>query len=157
MTAAPQKRRHGAATSVWVAALILWICVIWGNSLMPGNESSAESNFFVQLLSSVFDAFGVADIGLRGTIVRKTAHFLEHAILAVLATGALSRAFPEKRWWIAALCVCVAVPCVDETIQLFIPGRAGAAGDVAIDLCGCAAGALVAWLVRRAKGYSGDR
>ena len=148
MTRQPQTRRSNAATCLWVAALVLWVCVIWGHSLMPGDDSSLESNMVVEFFAPLFDALGVTGLDLRVTVVRKLAHFLEHAVLAVLATGALSRVFAGRRWCIAALAVCVAVPCIDETIQLFVPGRVGAVTDVCIDLCGCAAGALIAWHVR---------
>ena len=137
------------ATYLWVAALVLWICVIWGHSLIPGDDSLIESNFVVDFLAPLFDALGVTDMDLRITVVRKTAHFLEHAVLAVLATGAMRRLFDATHAWpIVACAVCVAVPCIDETIQLFVPGRGASPRDVAIDLCGCVFGALVAWLVR---------
>lgn len=152
MTAFTNRDRLDAATFAWVAALVLWILVIWGHSLVPGDESLLESNFVVEFLAPFFDAVGVTDLDLRITLVRKLAHFSEHAVLAVLATGAMRRVFPGLHVWvIAALAICVAVPCVDETIQLFVPGRVGAVTDVCIDLCGCAAGALIAWLLRHYK------
>ena len=149
MTPASGKNRPDAATYAWVAALVLWVCVIWGHSLMPGDDSLLESNLVVGLLAPLFDAVGVADLDLRITLVRKLAHFSEHAVLAVLATGAMRRVFSGAHVWVfVALAICVAVPCVDETIQLFVPGRVGAVTDVCIDLCGCATGALIAWIVR---------
>lgn len=150
MTGSPDTKRKSAATWIWVAALVLWVCVIWGHSLMPGDDSSLESGLVVEFLAPLFDAFGVADLDIRVLIVRKLAHFSEHAVLAVLATGAMRRVFSGARaWWLAALAICVAVPCVDETIQLFVAGRVGSVTDVCIDLSGCAVGAAVAWLVRK--------
>ena len=145
---APTKRKD-AATFVWVAALVLWVCVVWGHSLMGGDDSSLESSIVVEFFAPLFDVLGVADLDLRVTVVRKLAHFSEHAVLAILATGAMRRVFSGSHaWWLAALAICVAVPCIDETIQLFVPGRVGAVTDVLIDLAGCATGALIAWLVR---------
>ena len=42
----------------------------------------------------------------------------------------------------ATLAVCVLVPCVDETIQLFVPRRSGMVSDVCLDMVGCACGLL---------------
>lgn len=142
-----------AATYVWVAALALWIGFIWGHSLISGVDSAAESGFFVALFSSVFKVFGVVDASQQSLIVRKLAHFLEHAVLGILATGAARALFAgkphQRRWWAFTLAVCVAVPCIDETIQMFVPGRGPAIRDVCIDLAGCAFGCLVAWLFGR--------
>ena len=161
MTSASDTKRFKAATWIWVAALVLWVCFIWGHSLVSGADSAAESGFFVSLFSPVFDAFGVVDESLRSLIVRKFAHFSEHAILGILAVGAARNLFAGKRhWWVFALVVCVAVPCIDETIQMFVPGRGPAITDVCIDMSGCAFGALVAaavwYLVCLCKGEKGS-
>lgn len=156
MTARAHTTRNGAATYVWVAALVLWICVIWGHSLMPGDDSLMESSIVVDFFAPLFDVLGVADPDLRITIVRKLAHFSEHAVLAVLAVNAARRLFAGKYWWAFALVVCVAVPCMDETIQLFVPGRGPSPRDVAIDLCGCAFGALVTWLILKRRPERGE-
>lgn len=141
-------KAHKAATWIWVAALVLWVCFIWGHSLMPGSDSAAESGFFVALLSPVFDALGVVDPSARSLAVRKFAHFSEHAVLALLAIGAARSLFlGKRRWWVFALLVCAVVPCIDETIQMFTPDRGPAIADVCIDWAGCATGALVAWFV----------
>lgn len=42
----------------------------------------------------------------------------------------------------ATLAVCVLVPCVDETIQMFVPRRSGMLTDVCLDMVGCACGLL---------------
>lgn len=152
MTPARDIDRKKAATWIWVAALALWVCFIWGHSFIPGDDSAAESGFFVAVLSPIFDALRVVDVDLRSLMVRKFAHFSEHAVLGILAMGAARALFGEKRhWWVFPLVVCVAVPCIDETIQMFIPGRGPAIGDVCIDLAGCATGALLTLLVWRVR------
>lgn len=158
MTDVAGMKHSKTATIIWVAVLVLWICFIWGHSLMSGPESAEESGFFVNLFSPVFDLFKVSDPDVRGLIVRKFAHFSEHAVLAILATGAMRRLFAGKRhWWVFALLICVAVPSLDETIQIFTPGRGPALTDVCIDLAGCAAGALLAWLVRYSAARKADK
>ena len=43
------------------------------------------------------------------------------------------------------------VPFVDETIQLFVPGRSGQISDVWLDMAGGAAGFLAAFLLEQYK------
>lgn len=149
MTPVANTKARKAAAWIWVAALVLWVCFIWGHSLVSGSDSAAESGFFVGLLSPVFDALGVVDPSVRSLAVRKFAHFSEHAVLAMLAIGAARALFlGKRRWWVFALVVCAVVPCIDETIQMFIPDRGPAIADVCIDWAGCATGAIVACLVR---------
>ena len=40
------------------------------------------------------------------------------------------------------------VPSIDETIQLFVPGRAGMITDVMIDCCGATTGVVLRYLLR---------
>ena len=57
----------------------------------------------------------------------------------------------RRRALLAGLVLTTLVPCLDETIQLFVPGRSGSPRDVAIDLAGAATGALLTWLFHRAR------
>ena len=134
-----------------LVALVLWALFIWGNSLVPGDASAGESLVLLDLVRPVFEALGVTDVDLMHTIVRKAAHFTEYLVLAVLAVRALGQSPAPV---VALLGICV--PCIDETIQLFVPGRVGAVTDVMIDVAGFAAGALLAHLVSRLRRAKGD-
>ena len=136
-------RRHIRVTSTGrLVALLLWLLFIWGNSCVSGDASSSESLAFLEIIRPVFEALGITDTHLMHTLVRKCAHFLEYLVLAVLAVRALGA---------SSVVVIVAfgllAPCVDETIQLFVPGRVGAITDVCIDACGFATGALACRLL----------
>lgn len=141
-----------AGTSRWVLALVLWVCFIWGHSLVPGTASSAESLSFVNGLRPAFELLGITETLMMTFIVRKTAHFLEYAVLGIIA-GSLVRhgwgrgVFRGK----LSLLVAAAVPVIDETIQRFVPGREGQPRDVCIDLAGVAFGLLVFWVVSRLR------
>ncbi|MDO4797430.1 MAG: VanZ family protein [Coriobacteriales bacterium] len=143
-------REGGVSRFMWLAALVLWIAFIWGHSLMPGVRSTAESSSAVSFLRPLLDALGIVDEGLATHVVRKSAHFTEFAVLGVLAVGTMRAWFAGSRrmWGLVAL-VWLVVPCVDETIQRFVPERDGKFSDVLIDLCGCALGILISWLVCR--------
>lgn len=134
----------------WAIALAAWVALIWGHSLVAGPESSVESGLVVDLLRPVFVAMGVTDQDTMSFVVRKCAHFTEYAILGLIV---LKNA---RLWWAtlrrrasSLVLAAVAVPFVDESIQLLTPGRAGMLRDVGIDLMGLVTGLLVAWLAHR--------
>ena len=62
---------------------------------------------------------------------KRGATFLEYALLAAL--------------------IGIAAPCIDETIQLFVPERVGALGDVLIDMAGFALATAICLLVSRTQ------
>lgn len=141
-----------AARRRWRVALVVWLCVIWGHSLLAGPQSSTESGLVVSLLRPVFSAMGVTDPDLMSLIVRKTAHFTEYLILGVIVAN--NWRVREVRGVRAALLtlVFVAVPLIDELgIQRMTPGRSGNLVDVGIDCAGFAVGTLCAWLWIRGK------
>ena len=136
------ERRQGGPTWAWVL-LALWVCVIWGHSLVPGAGSDAESLSVVGVTRMLFETFGVTDEHVMNVIVRKTGHFCEFAILGLLALNALRPRLARPFWRLVPLsAIWVLVPLVDETIQLFVPGRAGMVADVLLDMCGFACAVL---------------
>lgn len=147
-------RRHGGPKA-WAAALLLWICFIWGHSLIQGPQSSAESGLVYSLLEPLFRCLGVVDTDLCTFIIRKCAHFSEYAVLGVISVGLAfslvreGRLARARRW--APTLACALVPVLDETIQLFVPGRSGSPRDVAIDLAGMLTGACLATLVAKVR------
>lgn len=136
----------------WVVACVLWVAYIWGHSLVPGPSSLDESGFVVNLLSGFFGGLGIEDPDLRMFIIRKSAHFLEYAVLGILMLRLRRSMRPSLQprllsAGIAALCALV--PVVDESIQRFVPGRTGQLRDVFLDLAGACTGALIASAIRR--------
>jgi VanZ family protein len=137
--------------------LAAWICFIWGNSLLGGPESDANSIWFVQLLEPAFRAFGITSVPAMDHIVRKTAHFVEYLVLGLLATAAFRprwrapaqglAAGERRRSVVPAIAIACVVPIVDECIQLGVPGRSGRPTDVLLDMCGAATGLLIGAIV----------
>ncbi len=69
-------------------------------------------------------------------LVRKSAHFIEYAVLgALLCACYLSYTNKWGKFWLPTLGIMV-VPAIDETIQRFIPERFGNFGDVMLDFGG---------------------
>ena len=142
----------------WGVALVLWVCFIWGHSLVGGAASSLESGRVVALARPLFEALGVTDVDLMTFVVRKCAHFSEYAVLGVLAssfwTRVAGRAAVQGRAIAVGALLTALVPCVDESIQLLVPGRCASPRDVLIDLAGCMTGVALCTLVRRSgKGF----
>ncbi len=136
--------------------MILWLCLIFGHSLMPGEVSSEESGFFTGMLLKLFPFAGSAEN--IGFIVRKTAHFTEFMILGILLTVRFFDSFERfmKRFLILAAAGLTAA-FIDETIQLFVKGRGSSVADMWVDLAGAATGILITCLItirRRRKQMS---
>ena len=148
--------------------LAVWVCVIWGHSLMPGSQSSSESSFVLGLvrkagtwlfaqnipqLQQLLDAHpGImrvfADNDLLHHYVRKAGHFSEYFVLGILALNAVRLTFAHPLACAAVFgAIWAGVPNIDETIQRFVPGRAGMTTDVLIDMCGFGCGFLSCLLV----------
>lgn len=146
--AARQTGRRESRTA-WKLFLVLWIVFIWVHSLIPGSASSVESMFFAKLVRPIFKLVAITDLDTINLILRKAAHFSEYCGLAMLAVVALQPRlsvplFPA----VLTVLIGVAVPSIDEFIQVYVPGRMGTPVDVLIDLAGYTVGALFALAIR---------
>lgn len=118
---------------------------IWGNSAMPGETSGALSGWVGALLSKIAP-FLSTENGLH--FLRKAAHFSEFAALGMILSwlfGMLLRRWP----WpclLPVLCGATAA-CIDETIQIFSPGRYSSMTDVLIDCSGVVTGILIFYII----------
>ena len=120
----------------WTVALVLWLCVVWGHSLVPADESLRESSRFVVLLQTLVGRYVSLDEHLATFIVRKTAHFSEYLALMVIASNWAQSWWDRERSRLATITVWVLVPIIDEIIQHFVPGRDMRLMDVCIDMAG---------------------
>lgn len=133
-------RRHPILPWLCVA---LWLAFIWGHSLQTAAVSSQESGAALSALSSLLAFFHLPPV-FTEVIVRKLAHMTEYLILAVLLAWGLEQPRRPLRVRLAALAgLCLTCAFLDETIQLFVPGRSGQISDLWIDLGGSAMGALL--------------
>lgn len=129
---------------------LLWVVVIFTFSLQPAEISSdISSSFLDKFLKTIFpsvyerlETIPKEQVELWHTIVRKCAHFLEFCILGILGSLTVSQTKLSCKALIA-LCFCVAVAATDETIQLFVDGRAGRVADVLLDSTGSMFGILI--------------
>lgn len=133
--------------AIWLVLVGLWTLFIWSRSLYPGVDSRAQSGFVLGIVRPFFEAMGLSDTDTMTFIIRKTAHFLEYTILGFLLCMARMTGKDSVPYVVYG----VAVPCIDETIQLFVPERSGQLTDVALDCAGVAFGWALATLVRAVR------
>ncbi len=120
------------------ALLIVNLCFIWGNSLLPGELSGAFSDWVKRLLTAILPV-GPSASGGSG-LLRKIAHFTEFALLGMLLTWLFGMLQKRQLWPLAHG---FAAACVDETIQRFVPNRGPSLVDVGIDTCGVIVGMIL--------------
>jgi len=127
--------------------LILWILVIWGNSLMPGDVSSTQSGFVVGIFTSILDFIGMPyNEVILSSLIRNVAHFTEFFILGMILVLRFKNIF-------IAYGIGLLIVFIDEIIQIFVPGRAFEVKDLIIDTFGLNWGILILagiiYLIRR--------
>ncbi len=109
---------------------------------MPATVSGEESGSVLSVLDIIFKPFGIT---LTDHIVRKLAHFSEYTLIGGLLLScaySFDRKKPHRFLGYVALAG-LAIPLIDETIQLFVEGRAGLVVDIWIDFGGVCMGTLV--------------
>ena len=111
------------------------LALIWGNSLLPGVSSEAVSGGVLAFLGRFLPML-LTEAG--HTFLRKAAHFSEFALLGLLFGG--RHRLVKGDTPVHLMGFGLAVACIDETIQIFTPGRASSLIDVWIDASGFALG-----------------
>ena len=119
------------------------IAFIWGNSMLPGEISGALSDLLKNALAWLLGT-GQEYPPVGGGLLRKLAHSTEFACLGWLLSW-LVRMLRSKQWEhiLLPLLIGALVAAVDETIQLFVPGRGPGILDVGIDTLGCTLGIVL--------------
>lgn len=124
---------------VFLILALAWTAMIFGFSLQSANESNVSSNFVLDLLATYFPVLKEPQVMMMAIVaIRKLAHFTEYAILGLL----VAKAQRDTTWDKLLLLGCL-VPIIDETIQVFVPGRSGSPVDMLIDLSGYMAGLMI--------------
>ena len=121
--------------------ICLNLALIWGNSLMTGLDSEAVSGGVLAFIGQFFPVL-LTEAG--HTFLRKAAHFSEFALLSLLFCG--RHRLVHRTTPLHLMGFGLAVACIDETIQIFTPGRASSLIDVWIDTAGFALGFVVIYL-----------
>lgn len=149
----PRQRTLLILTGLAAAACVAFI---WCNSLLPADQSAQASQSVLDLFNPLLDLLHVPSAGAHH-LIRKLAHMSEFALLGLLWSLFLFQIptlCPVSRL-LGTGSLTLTVALIDETIQLFSPGRSSQVIDVWIDFAGACLGALAAWalylLVRRSR------
>ena len=126
--------------------ICLNLALIWGNSMMTAVDSEAVSGGILELLGRFIPVL-LTESG--HTFLRKAAHFSEFALLSLLFC--CRHRLVRRNTPLHLMGFGLAVACIDETIQIFTPGRASSLIDVWIDTSGFALGFVVIYLAYTIK------
>ena len=142
----------------WIAVVACIGLVLWlGSETFAANSTS---RFVRPLLIYLFPEMTSRELWMAQVWVRKTAHALEYAALALLAFRALWLSFETilARLAAGALLLVLAVATVDEFRQGFLQLRTGSPSDVMLDCLGAllAVGIAVLCLRRRQSLRNGE-
>ena len=126
-------------------AIVVTLCLIWGNSLLGKEDSAALSGGLTAWLRSI-------GIPVTDHFVRKSAHFCEFGLLGCELTLLfwLRSGISLQNGCNAAFAALLAA-VTDETIQSFT-GRGSAVRDVVLDFSGAVTGVLLLSLLLRQIG-----
>ncbi len=125
---------------------LVWTAFIFLNSASEGEQSAEQSDKVVEMVERAAEKVGISfedrDTLHRG--IRKSAHFLEFALLGALCFMT-AVAFELKPYAFSAFPIgyCVIAAATDEYIQTFTPGRVGQISDVMIDVAGASFAILI--------------
>ena len=119
-----------------------------------GFSAGNTSRIIRPLLLWLFPEITEAQLGTVHLLTRKTAHFVEYAILAFLARRAFitsTRELLKNHWFVLSLIFVVVVAVIDELHQSFVPARTGSIYDSGIDIAGGFTVLLVYWIHRHRR------
>ena len=141
------ERKTGLKVILWVL-LVLNMAAIFLMSARTADESTVQSDVFAEVPMAAYDSAHPEDAGnedvfwLFQKIVRKIAHFLEFAELAVWAVG-LAVIYDLKLPYLTGAAFSAVYATTDELHQLFVPGREGKVTDWLIDTAGAITAAVI--------------
>lgn len=133
------------------APLFLWTGVIL--FLSTSQASMAETSRFIRpLIEFFFPSASPDTFRLVHAFIRKTAHFVEYAVLALFAARALYNSsvnILSRNWVVFSFAIVAMIAIVDESNQSLGTSRTGSIWDVLLDISGGIAAILMFYLITR--------
>lgn len=135
--------RYGPVV-LWAGAIFLF-----SSGLFSGSNTSSVLR---PLVLWVYPAAGETALAIVHGLVRKSGHFIEYAILALLLARALrtsTREFLRRHWFAVSLAFVAIYSLSDEFHQSFVSTRTASIYDCLIDTAGgLVALVIIAWRAR---------
>ena len=140
----------GRILKYWLP-VIVWMILIFGASSGLGRLENT-SRFIRPILHWLFPQMSDETLQTVHFAIRKSAHFMEYAILGLLLWRLVhfdpALAAMRSREFLVALLLAALYAASDEFHQSFVPGREAAVRDVLLDSSGAAFGLAALWATR---------
>jgi VanZ family protein len=140
----------GRFIKYWLV-VILWMGLIFAASTQLGRPENT-GRWIRPILLWLYPKMPEEKIEKIHYAIRKTAHFVEYAVLGLLVWRFLyyepALAVCRPRIYATALLICALYAASDEFHQRFVPGREAAVRDVLLDTCGAGFGLATLWTCR---------
>lgn len=135
--------------------LIIWMGVIFSFSSMVSDNSTNTSYKLTDVIVSIISKENKTDEVTRGNInfvIRKSAHFTEYLILAILTFNVLSL-YPLAMRKKIIICILFGLlyAISDEYHQIYVSGRTAQLRDIIIDFMGVLIGTLGFYKLKEKK------
>ena len=128
-----------------------WMVIIFCFSAQPALASDENNHFVIRLLLRMgFDLTKFKGADFANFMIRKSAHMMEYAMLAVLLLVSFLKNF-KRHPYLLSLFFCLLYASSDEFHQLFVPGRSCRAVDVLIDMTGASVIILIIFIIKSVK------
>jgi len=127
--------------------LFLIISFIFGNSFDVAEVSQGKSGYITEAINKVSNVI-FPQIEVTEHFVRKTAHFCEYMLLGFWFVVTF-RAYTANVFGFAVLPLFAGLitALIDETLQIFVPGRSGMLTDVWLDFGGIVFGVFMGLVI----------
>jgi VanZ family protein len=115
-------------------------------------SASNTSSILGPLLQWLFPNASAETLIFMHFLVRKLGHFLEYALLGVLAARAFKKspqATTRNRWFIICAVLVIVYALLDEYHQSFVPSRTASIYDSLVDMAGGMTSLLILRMRRR--------
>jgi VanZ family protein len=131
--------------AVWAGVVLL--------ASSPGFSATQTERWLWWIARLLFENVPSSELDMVNAMLRKTAHFVEYAILGLLAHRACLLTWGRRRYafvLVGALLLALLCAGLDEWHQHFLPQRTGSLRDILLDLCGASVGVFAHLLHVRA-------
>jgi len=127
----------------WAPVVVWATCISWFST--DAFSAQSTNSYIDPVLRYFFGELSPATFRFAHTVIRKSAHFLEYAVLAILLCRALTEpgTRPSLGTLFRVIVYCAVYACLDELHQMFVPRRTGSLYDSMLDTVGASVGALV--------------
>lgn len=146
----PKSKIQNSKLFYWLPPLV-WMAAIFFFSTDSFSGENTGSLLY-DIAHRLFPSLTLEQFQPIHFAIRKTAHFTEYGLLALMLFRAFRSGNPVRwqwRWAIYSWLVIAAYALLDEFHQTFVASRTGTINDSYIDTFGGITALLVLWLIRR--------